>query len=64
MTVKVKQRIPDKDTLEQHEYIKYDVVHFSTYHDGFGGGFARFINKKNQISTISLYHFDIEIVDC
>ena len=54
MTVKVKQRIPDKDTLEQHEYIKYDVVHFSTHHDGFGGGFARFINKKNQISRNKL----------
>ena len=64
MTVKVKQRIPDAKTLEQHEYIKYDIVHLVTYRDGFGGNHVRLINKNTQISTVNLSYFDIEIVDC
>lgn len=64
MTVKVKQRVPDAKTLEQHEYIKYEIILLSTYRDGFGGNHVRLMNKNNQMTTVNLSYFDIEIVDC
>ena len=61
MTVKISQREPDKDTMEQHVYFKYGVVDVSTYKDSYGGTYMRIINNKSQVHTIRLDYFDVEI---
>lgn len=59
MTVKLKQREIDKDTLEQHTYIKYEVRSISTYHDG-RYTYVRLVNSKSQVSTFNLEFYDVE----
>ena len=61
MTVKIIQKEIDKVTMEQHTYIKYDVCHITTTHDGHGNVMMHFTNKKGQHSSINLNFFKVEI---
>ena len=61
MTVTIKQREPDKDTHEQHIYIKYNVVMVTTAHCGYAGICIRVVNESGQRATYPLDRFDIEI---
>lgn len=60
MTVILKQRKVDKDTLESHVWHKYDVQYLSTTTDAYGNIYLHLTNIKGQRSTFNLQFFDIE----
>lgn len=60
MTVTLKQREMDKDTLEQHVWHKYGVAHLSTTTDGYGNIYLHLTNTKGQRSSFNLRFFDFE----
>lgn len=62
MTVIVKSRRPDPDTLERNETIKRDVETVKVYM-AFGGPFVHLIFKDGQGLHLSLNFFDFEIIE-
>ena len=63
MTVRVKQRIPDKDTLERHDTIKSDVVQVDIYKSATGAMFVYLSFKDGQGLHLPLTFFDFEITE-
>lgn len=62
MVVKIKQRVPDKDTLERHDYIKHDVKQVETYKslDGNYMFAIKFEDGRSQHFNLSFFDFECE----
>lgn len=60
MTVILKQKEVDKDTLESHVWYKYGVQYLSTTTDGYGSVYLHLTNKKGQRTMFCLDFFDFE----
>lgn len=61
MTVLIKQRKPDKDTLEMHDYVKENVEKAYTYLDYDGCMYIKLEFEDGRGIHYAMQFFDMEI---
>ena len=62
MTVLIKQRKPDHDTLERHDYVRENVVKVKVYKAADKEYFLYLRDEEENCTHYSLTYFDFDIL--